>query len=151
MVESKKDSTPAVTLPKPESKTFDTKVSADLSTPQAALLASGKIQEAEKEAAEQATAAARARRVSERMGEEEKKENEAKEKYVAGLKAKKYDTTPNTIFAASHEGPAPEQIVVTNKVVATDKEVEESKKNREVEWNSSPFNPKNIKTLVAVK
>jgi hypothetical protein len=59
--------------------------------------------------------------------------------------------TPNTIIASSHEGKRPDEIVVVNKVVASDAEVEESKKNREVEWNSSPFNPKNNKSVVVTR
>ena len=149
MVESTKSSTPDVTLPKTESKKPATHVEAELS-PLAVTVASGALQEAEKKAAEEVEQRARARRVSERMGEEEAKQNEAKKKIEDGLKKKQYDTTPNTIIAPSHEGKRPEEIVVTNKVTATYKEVEESKKNREVEWNSSPFNPKNQKTFVKV-
>lgn len=143
--------TPDVEKPETKTATLGTKVEADLGNPEVAALVGGKIEEAKREAAEDLAARARARRVSERMGEEEKKETEAKKKIAEGLVNKKRDVTPNTIIASSHEGKRPDEIVVVNKVVATDKEVEESKRNRETEWNSSPFNPKNNTSVVVTK
>lgn len=111
----------------------------------------GAVAEALKKEDQDAQLAAKYIRVNERMAEEEKKETEAKARYLKSQVEKKRDTTPLTTLMPSHTGEAPKEIVVTNKVVATPKEVEESKKNVATEWASSPFNPKNNPKVVTVR